>query len=156
MKTSAFVAHLDGELEETVKDSGLDAVYTGGGTSGPALQRLEDAVAEACRDARRLPDLRLLRYRAHADFHFGPGAGDALLAGKIIVKGREIQDRGRKNRRPRDHTQRHRRHLPCRRRRGWSRCGDLHWSGLATSCPGAPCWRRASWMQTSRSDRETR
>ncbi len=32
-----IVAHLDGELEETVKDSGLDAVYTGGGTSGPAL-----------------------------------------------------------------------------------------------------------------------
>jgi archaeosine synthase len=92
-----IVAHLDGELEETVKDTGLEAVYTGGGTSGPALQRLADAVAEACRGgATRLPDLRLLRYRAHADFHFGPGAGDALLAGKIVVKGREIQDETKK------------------------------------------------------------
>ncbi len=87
-----IVAHLEGELEEAVKDSGLETVYTGGGTSGPALQRLADAVSEACRGAARLPDLRLLRYRAHADFYFGPGAGDALLAGKIVVKGREIQD----------------------------------------------------------------
>lgn len=92
-----IVAHLDGELEETVRESGLDAVYTGGGTNSQALQRLGDAVAEACRDARRLPDLRLLRYRAHADFHFGAGAGDALLAGKIIVKGREIQDETKKS-----------------------------------------------------------
>jgi archaeosine synthase len=87
-----IVAHLEGELEETVRESGLEAVYTGGGTSSHALQALSDAVSEACRDAVRLPDLRLLRYRAHVDFHFGPGAGDALLDGKIIVKGREIQD----------------------------------------------------------------
>lgn len=91
-KYARIVAHLDGELEQTVKDSGLEAVYTGGGTSSQALQRLADAVSEACRGATRLPDLRLLRYRAHADFHFGPGAGDALLEGKIVVKGREIQD----------------------------------------------------------------
>jgi archaeosine synthase len=96
-KYARIVAHLDGDLEETVKDSSLEAVYTGGGTSGPALQRLADAVAEACRGgATRLPDLRLLRYRAHADFHFGPEAGDALLAGKIAVKGREIQDETKK------------------------------------------------------------
>ena len=87
-----IVAHLDGELEQAVKDSGLDATYTGGGTNGPALQRLADAVAEACHGAVRLPDLRLLRYRAHADYYFGQGAGDALLEGKIVVKGREIQD----------------------------------------------------------------
>ncbi|MRR35724.1 pseudouridine synthase, partial [bacterium] len=86
------VAHLDGELEQAVKDSGLEATYTGGGTNGPALERLGQAVADACRDAARLPDLRLLRYRAHADFYFGPEAGDALLTGKIIVRGREIQD----------------------------------------------------------------
>ena len=92
-----IVAHLDGELEEAVKESGIDAVYTGGGTNGPALQRLADAVREACRDAARLPDLRLLRYQAHADFYFGQGAGDALLAGKIGVRGREIQD---ENKRP--------------------------------------------------------
>jgi len=87
-----IVAHLDGELEQTVKDSGIDATFTGGGTKGPALDRLSAAVAEACHGAARLPDLRLLRYRAHADFYFGQGAGDLLLEGKIIVKGREIQD----------------------------------------------------------------
>ncbi|MDD1735042.1 MAG: archaeosine synthase subunit alpha [Methanothrix sp.] len=90
------VAHLDGELEQAVKDSGLEATYTGGGTNGPALERLGQAVADACRDAVRLPDLRLLRYRAHADFYFGPEAGDALLAGKIIVRGREIQDEAKR------------------------------------------------------------
>jgi len=90
------VAHLEGELEETVRESGLDAVYTGGGTGSAALERLGQAVAEACREAVRLPDLRLLRYRAHADFYFGPGAGDALLQGKIVVRGREIQDEAKK------------------------------------------------------------
>ena len=87
-----IVAHLEGDLEQAVKDSGLDATYTGGGTSGPSLALLGKAVAEACRDATRLPDLRLLRYRAHADFYFGSGAGDLLLSGKITVRGREIQD----------------------------------------------------------------
>ncbi len=87
-----IVAHLEGDLEAAVKDSGLDATFTGGGTKGPALDRLSAAVAEACHAARRLPDLRLLRYRAHADYYFGKGAGDLLLEGKIIVKGREIQD----------------------------------------------------------------
>jgi archaeosine synthase len=92
-----IVAHLEGELEQTVRESGLDAVYTGGGTSGPALARLSEAVKEACRDAARLPDLRLLRYRAHADFYFGQGAGDALLAGKVVVRGREIQDENKRS-----------------------------------------------------------
>jgi archaeosine synthase alpha-subunit len=87
-----IVAHLDGELEQAVKDSGLQATFTGGGTNGPALQRLSDAVAEACLGAARLPDLRLMRYRAHADYYFGQGAGNLLLAGRIIVRGREIQD----------------------------------------------------------------
>ena len=87
-----IVAHLDGELEQAVKDSGIEATFTGGGTKGPALDRLAAAVAEACHGAMRLPDLRLLRYRAHADYYFGQGAGDLLLEGKIVVKGREIQD----------------------------------------------------------------
>jgi archaeosine synthase alpha-subunit len=87
-----IVAHLEGELEAAVKESGLEATFTGGGTRGPDLDRLAAAVAEACHEARRLPDLRLLRYRAHADYYFGEGAGDLLLGGKIIVKGREIQD----------------------------------------------------------------
>lgn len=91
-----IVAHLEGDLLETVKEMGLDAEFTGGGTGGPALDRLSAAVAEACRDARRLPDLRLLRYRAHADFYFGEGACDLLLQGKIVVKGREIQDEHKK------------------------------------------------------------
>lgn len=93
---SRVVAHLEGELEETVRESGLDAVYTGGGTGSAALERLGQAVAEACREAVRLPDLRLLKYRAHADFYFGPGAGEALLEGKIVVRGREIQDEAKK------------------------------------------------------------
>jgi archaeosine synthase len=93
---SRIVAHLEGGLEETVRESGLDAVYTGGGTGGAALERLGREVAEACREAVRLPDLRLLRYRAHADFYFGQGAGDALLEGKIVVRGREIQDEAKK------------------------------------------------------------
>ncbi len=91
-KYARIVAHLDGELEQAVKESGIDATFTGGGTKGPALDRLSAAVAEACHGAARLPDLRLLRYRAHADYYFGQGAGDLLLQGKIIVKGREIQD----------------------------------------------------------------
>ena len=93
---SRVVAHLEGELEETVRESGLDAVYTGGGIGSAALERLGLAVAEACREAVRLPDLRLLHYRAHADFYFGPGAGEALLEGKIVVRGREIQDEAKK------------------------------------------------------------
>ncbi len=87
-----IVAHLEGELEEAVLESGLDAEFTGGGTGGPALGRLGAALAEACQQATKLPDLRLLRYRAHADFYFGEGAADSLLSGKIAVRGREIQD----------------------------------------------------------------
>ena len=91
-KYAKIVAHLEGELEQAVKDSGLKATFTGGGTNGPALACLSAAVEEACHGSIRLPDLRLLRYRAHADYYFGQGAGDLLLEGKIIVKGREIQD----------------------------------------------------------------
>ena len=87
-----IIAHLDGELEQTVKDHGIDAVYTGGGTSDSALAMLSDAVGEACQGAVRLGDMRLGRYRAVADYYFGSGAGDALLAGKVKVKGREIQN----------------------------------------------------------------
>lgn len=87
-----IVAHLDGELEQTVKDHGIDAVFTGGGTSDSALAKLSDAVGEACQGAMRLGDMRLGRYRAVADYYFGSGAGDALLAGKVKVKGREIQN----------------------------------------------------------------
>ena len=87
-----IVAHLDGELEEALKEHGIDAVYTSGGTNSAALARLAGAVDEACYGARRLPDLRIQRYRAVADFYFGEGAGDSLLAGKTQLRGREIQD----------------------------------------------------------------
>jgi archaeosine synthase len=91
-----IIAHLDGELEEAVKEHGIDAVYTGGGTNELALARLSQAVNEACRNSQRLPDLRLLRYHAMADYYFGQGAGDALLAGDVVVRGREIQDDNKK------------------------------------------------------------
>jgi archaeosine synthase len=91
-KYAKIVAHLDGELEEAVKESGLDAIYTGGGTNSPALGRLSVAVSDACRGALRLPDLRPLRYKAQADYYFGTGAGDALLEGRVQVRGRELQD----------------------------------------------------------------
>ena len=91
-KYARIVAHLDGELEELVLESGLDAVYTGGGTNSGALARLGEAVREACHGAVRLADPRLQRYRAVADYYFGEGAGDALLAGKVQIRGRELQD----------------------------------------------------------------
>ncbi|MFB3766491.1 MAG: archaeosine synthase subunit alpha [Methanotrichaceae archaeon] len=95
-KYARIVAHLDGELRETVEGHGIDAVYTGGGTNNAALARLMDAVREGCRGAMRLEDHRLQRYRATADYYFGKGASDALLAGKVKIRGREVQDeRGR-------------------------------------------------------------
>ncbi|MCX6668554.1 MAG: archaeosine synthase subunit alpha [Methanothrix sp.] len=91
-KYARIVAHLEGELEETVRALGLEAVYTGGGTNREALARLSAAVREACLGAMRLPDLRLQRYRALADYYFGADASNALLAGKVQVRGRELQD----------------------------------------------------------------
>lgn len=89
---SKIVAHLEGELEEAVKEHGIDAVFTGGGTRSEDLARLTGAVREACCGAVRLKDPRIQRYRAVADYYFGQGAGDALLAGKVVIRGREIQD----------------------------------------------------------------
>lgn len=95
-KYSKIIAHIDGELRDTVEGFGIDAVYTGGGTDDASLSRLSQAIDEACRGAKRLPDWRLLRYKAVADYYFGSGAGDALLAGNLKIKGREIQnERGR-------------------------------------------------------------
>lgn len=95
-KYTRIVAHLEGELEEAVKSSGLDAVFTGGGTKDDNLAKLSEAVSEACRNVRRTGDPRIQRYRAVTDFYFGEGAGDALLAGKVVVRGREIQDEKKK------------------------------------------------------------
>ena len=91
-----IVAHLEGELEETVKSSGLQAVYTGGGTREEDGGRLSLAVQEACQGSRRLEDFRLQRFRAATDYYFGSGAGDALLCGAVRCSGRELQDEERK------------------------------------------------------------
>jgi archaeosine synthase len=85
------VAHLEGELQETVRASGLDAVYTGGGTDETALARLRSAVAEASQGAVRLDDFRRLRFRAVADYYLGSGAGDCLLSGQSMLRGRELR-----------------------------------------------------------------
>lgn len=87
-----IIAHLEGELREAVEGHGIDAVYTGGGTNDASLARLSEAVREACRGAVRLEDHRLQKYRATADYYFGRGASDDLLAGKVKIRGREIQD----------------------------------------------------------------
>ncbi len=91
-KYARIVAHLEGELKETVEGHGIDAVYTGGGTNDAALARLSEAVSEACHGAVRLEDHRLQRYRATADYYFGSGVGNALLTGKVKIRGREVQD----------------------------------------------------------------
>ena len=91
-----IVAHLEGELEETVRAWGLDAVYTGGGTREEDGRRLSSAVQEACQGSRRLEDFRLQRFRALADYYFGSGAGDALLCGAVRCSGRELQDEEKK------------------------------------------------------------
>jgi len=91
-----IVAHLEGELEDTLKSAGLDAVFTGGGTNSDALQRLEVAAREACREAVKRKDGRLQRYRAVADFYFGKGAGDALLGEDARIKGRELQNENKR------------------------------------------------------------
>lgn len=95
-KYTRIVAHLEGELEETIKELGTDAVFTGGGTKSDDLSRLSEAVREACRGAVRLSDPRIQHYRAVVDYYFGEGAGDALLEGHVAVRGREIQDEKKK------------------------------------------------------------
>jgi len=91
-KYRKIISHLEGELEQTVKEHGIDAVYTGGGTNDAALSRLSEAVQDACLGAARLGDRRAAQYKAMANYYFGSGAGDLLLAGKVKVKGREIQE----------------------------------------------------------------
>jgi archaeosine synthase len=92
-KYARIVAHLEGELEEIVKASGLDAVYTGGGTREEDGRQLSLAVQEACQgSSSRLEDFRLQRFRAAADYYFGTGAGNALLSDPVRCSGRELQD----------------------------------------------------------------
>jgi archaeosine synthase len=86
-----IVAHLEGELLQTVMESGIDAIFTKGGTSDAAVSELDRALDEACIDARRAGNEAIRKYRARADYFFGEGAGEALVSGKPIVKGRELQ-----------------------------------------------------------------
>jgi len=87
-----IVAHIEGELREIVEHHGIDAIYTDGGSGSIGLARLSEAVRVACQGAPRLEDLRLQRFSAVADYYFGSRGSDALLDGKVKVRGREIQD----------------------------------------------------------------
>jgi len=88
---TSIVAHLEGELEETVKEHGIDAVFTGGGTGDEALVALHQATAQAVSGARKLPDPRLRHIRAMTDFSFGRGAGETLMS-QARIKGRSLID----------------------------------------------------------------
>jgi archaeosine synthase len=93
---SKIVAHLEGELREAVEEGGISAYgkieYTTGGTSPRGLRELHDAVADASIGARRIEDFRRRSIRSRADFFFGEGAGDVLLAGEVHLRGHEVQD----------------------------------------------------------------
>ena len=88
--SSTIIAHIDGELEEIVKEHGIDAVYTGGGTTDEALKRLSEAAAEATEGARHLEGFMAQRFTALADYQFGRGAAADLMAGEVRVKGRGL------------------------------------------------------------------
>jgi archaeosine synthase alpha-subunit len=90
-KYARIVAHIEGDLRDAVESHGIDAVYTGGGTDQASLKRLSEAVDEATYHAKRLGDFRVQQFRAVADYYFGSGAGDLLLAGKTKIRGYEFQ-----------------------------------------------------------------
>lgn len=90
-KYGVIIAHLEGELGETVKAHGIDAVYTGGGTNDEALKRLSSAVQEASSDASTLMGISRRRFGSVADYFFGSGAGGALTH-NTKIKGRELRD----------------------------------------------------------------
>ncbi|MDH7597662.1 MAG: archaeosine synthase subunit alpha [Methanothrix sp.] len=92
---SRIVAHLEGELCEALRDGGIDAVYTGGGTGPEELERLREALEVACTDARPIWNLRLQEFRAKADYCFGAGAGDALIQGARVKGNRLFDSSGR-------------------------------------------------------------
>lgn len=89
-----IIAHMEGELEETVAGHGIDAVFTGGGTGDASLAKLSEAVSDACRGRKRLADPRLRKFEAHIDYSFGLGAWEALFRGGAKIRGRELQDSG--------------------------------------------------------------
>lgn len=94
-KYSRIVAHLEGELCDTLRDGGIDAIYTGGGTGPEELERLREALETACTDARPIGNFRLQEFRAKVDFYFGSGAGDALIQGARVKGSRLFDSTGR-------------------------------------------------------------
>lgn len=88
---SRIVAHVEGELCDALRDGGIDAVYTNGGTEPEDLERLREALEFACAGARPIVNFRLQEFRAKADFYFGSGAG-ALLTQGARVKGNRLFD----------------------------------------------------------------
>ncbi|MCX8206439.1 MAG: archaeosine synthase subunit alpha [Methanothrix sp.] len=86
-----IVAHIEGELCDALRDGGIEAVYTGGGTGPGELERLREALEFVCRDARPIGNFRLQEFRAKIDFYFGSGAGDVLIQG-AKVKGNRLLD----------------------------------------------------------------
>ncbi|UEC41839.1 MAG: archaeosine tRNA-ribosyltransferase type 2 [Methanothrix sp.] len=92
-----IIAHIDGELREAVEAHGIDAVYTGGGTTDEALKRLTEAAAEATGGEKVLEGFMVQRFTALADYQFGRGAAADLLGGDAQVKGRELQSPEKKS-----------------------------------------------------------
>lgn len=92
-----IIAHIDGELREAVEEHGIDAVYTGGGTTDEELKRLSAAAAEATAGETVLEGFMIQRFTALADYQFGRGAAADLLGGDGRVKGRELQSSEKKS-----------------------------------------------------------
>ncbi|MCJ7444969.1 MAG: archaeosine synthase subunit alpha [Methanotrichaceae archaeon] len=87
-----IVAHIEGELQEIIEHHGIDAVFTSGGIDSAAIARLSEAIREACYGVARLENFSLQRFRAVSDYYFGSKASDALLAGEVKIRGKEVQD----------------------------------------------------------------
>jgi archaeosine synthase len=95
--SATIIAHIDGELREVVEGHGIEAVYTGGGTTDEALKRLSEAAAEATAGARVQEGFMLQRFIALANYQFGRGSATDLMAGEVRVKGRELQSSEKKS-----------------------------------------------------------
>ena len=95
--SSTIIVHIDGELEEAVEEHGIDAVYTGGGTTDEALKRLSEAAAEATAGEEILDGFMVQRFTALADYQFGRGAAADLMAGEVKVTGRGLHSSEKKS-----------------------------------------------------------
>jgi archaeosine synthase len=89
---SRIVAHIEGELRETIENHGIDADFTGGGISSEAIIRLSQSISDVCHGAKHLENINLQRFRALTDYYFGPIASDSILIGDVKIRGKEVQD----------------------------------------------------------------